>query len=1187
MKTGRVVFTLCSANYLTVAGALMHSLAVHEPGTRRVLVLAEREVSDPARRALAAFLHCDILLCTEIGVPQLERMAFQYDQTEFNTALKPFVFQFLFREGHEQAVYLDPDIELHRDLGVVWSALETHDAAVTPHITAPLPQDGCAPTNENMARCGQFNFGFVAFANQAASWSFLDWWAERLTDHCIFHPNHFFFVDQFYGALVASFVERCRILHHPGLNLAYWNAHQRPLAWREGGFEAAGQPLIFAHFSGFAQHDPLAVSRHQNRLRAEADSPLGSLLEAYAARLREVAAALPGGIPSGTYDRYDDGVVIDVLERRKYRDMTAAEKASLPAPFSPLLRGRLALYGYVDDAATSPLGLMDQLLRVEGDLRAAERARAEAVAHAEREVAAATRARAEAVAQAEQGRKDAEDALGDFVRRMEAQLREMEQLVILRADELQRLRPLVTRVQELEVRATHAEGAYAAIAGSEAWRLTRPLRLAGERMPRLARLARQGLKLAWWTVTLQLPRRVREWRAYRHRLAQESMLPPVQCAALPSSASILHPVTPGVRTEAVDIIICVHNALDDVRRCLASVLQTTMPPFRLILVDDGSNAATADFLRQFSMDHGAELIRNAVARGYTFAANQGLRRVEAPYCVLLNSDTEVTVGWLDRMVDAMRPNPHLGLVGPLSNTASWQSVPELFAGGDWAPNELRPGLSVAEMGRMVARAGASQPVPMGFLNGFCMLIRAEVLADIGLFDEQNFGAGYGEENDFCIRARNAGWHLAVVEQAYVAHHQSRSYGNERRRQLAAKADVALATKHDPATQIGPFVEHCRDGLRINSVRARLQADLRCWELVRAAAGRFEGKRVAFVLPVGSAGGGANVVMQEAMALQAFGADPILVNLADFRPSFENDYPALKMPVRYWRRGEDLLEAIGARVDAVIATAWSSFGDVKQVPASEAVRAYYIQDLETLFYEPSDPNYQGALATYLEQGLLCFTKSEWNGGAVAQLCGRNPIVVGPSVDVSRFRPLLEERVGAARPLRVMAMVRPSTPRRSPEMTARVLSAIARRFGDAVEVYCFGGSLQEFEGASLDLRGVRSLGHLPASDMPAVLGNTDVFLDLSVWQAMGLTALEAMASGAAVVVPQRGGAPEFCVHEQNGLLVDTLDEAACLAAACRLIEDHELRTRLRLAGMETAGRFAPEVSAFNLLNGLFPP
>jgi O-antigen biosynthesis protein len=121
------------------------------------------------------------------------------------------------------------------------------------------------------------------------------------------------------------------------------------------------------------------------------------------------------------------------------------------------------------------------------------------------------------------------------------------------------------------------------------------------------------------------------------------------------------PPEPRPRSENVDIIVCVHNALEDVRRCLESVVVKTLPPYHVILVDDGSDAPTAGLLSVFAESHGATLLRHEIAKGYTLAANAGLRASSAPFCVLLNSDTEVSEGWLDRLVDYMRRDPVVGI----------------------------------------------------------------------------------------------------------------------------------------------------------------------------------------------------------------------------------------------------------------------------------------------------------------------------------------------------------------------------------------------------------------------------------------------------------------------------------------------------------------------------------------------
>ncbi len=112
-------------------------------------------------------------------------------------------------------------------------------------------------------------------------------------------------------------------------------------------------------------------------------------------------------------------------------------------------------------------------------------------------------------------------------------------------------------------------------------------------------------------------------KANQHRIRR--LIARIDAIAHPNPAPPNRLETVPPRTATVDVIVCVHNALDDVRRCLESVYRWSSPPFSLILVDDGSGPETARYLAEFSESHGCRLIRNDPARGYTFAANQGLR----------------------------------------------------------------------------------------------------------------------------------------------------------------------------------------------------------------------------------------------------------------------------------------------------------------------------------------------------------------------------------------------------------------------------------------------------------------------------------------------------------------------------------------------------------------------------------
>ena len=121
----------------------------------------------------------------------------------------------------------------------------------------------------------------------------------------------------------------------------------------------------------------------------------------------------------------------------------------------------------------------------------------------------------------------------------------------------------------------------------------------------------------------------------------------------------------------IDIIVCIHNALEDVKLCLDSVRRARKTERqRLIIIDDGSDRTTARYLQEFAGSASwVELHRNDQALGYTRAGNQGLAASSGELVILLNSDTIVTDGWVEKMADAVFSTPGAGIVGPMSNAA--------------------------------------------------------------------------------------------------------------------------------------------------------------------------------------------------------------------------------------------------------------------------------------------------------------------------------------------------------------------------------------------------------------------------------------------------------------------------------------------------------------------------------------
>jgi GT2 family glycosyltransferase/glycosyltransferase involved in cell wall biosynthesis/ubiquinone/menaquinone biosynthesis C-methylase UbiE len=251
-----------------------------------------------------------------------------------------------------------------------------------------------------------------------------------------------------------------------------------------------------------------------------------------------------------------------------------------------------------------------------------------------------------------------------------------------------------------------------------------------------------------------------------------------------------------VANKSVDIVVCVHNALRDVKACLASVRTNLGVGHRIILVDDGSNEETREYLEKFAGDNRVVLRRNDVAQGYTRSANLGLALTSADLVVLLNSDTIVTKNWAEKLADAAFSTPGVGAVGPLSNAASYQSIPSIVGTDKQTPvNNLPRNMSPDEMNAWCENHSTSVVPLVPLVHGFCLGITRQALESVGNFDEAAFPDGYGEENDYCFRLSAAGFRMVIATHTYVYHVKSSSYTEERRHQLSERAQGVLYSRY--------------------------------------------------------------------------------------------------------------------------------------------------------------------------------------------------------------------------------------------------------------------------------------------------------------------------------------------------------------------------------------------------------
>ena len=267
----------------------------------------------------------------------------------------------------------------------------------------------------------------------------------------------------------------------------------------------------------------------------------------------------------------------------------------------------------------------------------------------------------------------------------------------------------------------------------------------------------------------------------------------------------------------VDVVIPVYRGLVETRRCIESVLADASKPLgRVIVVDDRSpDVELVSWLEELAERRLITLLRNKKNVGFVTSVNRGIEAAGNRDVVLLNSDTEVPLGWLRRLAAHAYANPRIATVSPLSNNATICSYPA----NDGGPLVLGHTLGEIDGACQVVNVGRWVDTPTTV--GFCMYITRKALREVGNFDAARFTVGYGEENDFCLRATELGWAHRIGCDIFVYHAGSVSFG-DRAGKLSARAMQLILERYPDYRKV--IARHVRLGM-IEPVRFTLTAAL--------------------------------------------------------------------------------------------------------------------------------------------------------------------------------------------------------------------------------------------------------------------------------------------------------------------------------------------------------------------------
>jgi GT2 family glycosyltransferase len=245
-----------------------------------------------------------------------------------------------------------------------------------------------------------------------------------------------------------------------------------------------------------------------------------------------------------------------------------------------------------------------------------------------------------------------------------------------------------------------------------------------------------------------------------------TLLPEETLAAIAGRPVPARPAQPWPCRSA-SIVVVTHDNLPFARMCLETVISCTeYPNHELIVVDNGSRDGTVDWLQQLAAANPrVRLVLNPENGGFARACNQGLALARGETLVLLNDDTLVPPGWLPRLMRAL-DDPAVGLVGAVTNRIGNEAE---------VPAEYRTWGEMLEFAAARARDHEQQAFDIPTVTMFCMAMRRDTFARLGPLD-QRFEIGLLEDDDYSLRARQAGYRLVCAEDAFVHHFGETSFG---------------------------------------------------------------------------------------------------------------------------------------------------------------------------------------------------------------------------------------------------------------------------------------------------------------------------------------------------------------------------------------------------------------------------
>lgn len=586
------------------------------------------------------------------------------------------------------------------------------------------------------------------------------------------------------------------------------------------------------------------------------------------------------------------------------------------------------------------------------------------------------------------------------------------------------------------------------------------------------------------------------------------------------------------KQEQCDIIIPIYNAPEWVKLCVYAVIKNTKKELihKIYLMNDNSNKDTLDCLNNLKEKYGdiIELVTNKENLGFVKNCNKALKMSTADYALLLNSDCLVSNNTVGKLIDHIKNNHKIGLICPVASNAANITL------------EMFEGFSYTKMDRLLEKKFKGMNFDACTVVGNCLMITKECLEKTGYLDEI-YGMGYGEETDYQFKAMEQGFEAKIAIDTYVFHKAEVSFGvsEEKQKRLQHNRDIffsrwqaqydALARKYQQNDPIQYIQSH------LTEEDKQLQAD------------------TLFYLPyfVQNAGGCHLVAdMINYMNINGYDCNVLYNNVIKYQEIM------LFHPIPMKKINE---------VDTrqIVSTIWDSTFYIEKVTREKQIPVIsFIQGYEP-YFENGGP--YGLIELTYKMVDDRVTISKYLQKRIKDLFHQDCALIPNAVNYD-----LLHHQNKNKSVKTITIILRGGVMKGDFLLLDILKMIDNRYKNLNVNVVYMNKYQEFPNLSnKTIKYNKILGPVSRNEINHLLKQTDVYIDASLNEGFGLTALEALCSGAVPIVSESFGIDEYMKDGKNGYIIKNVNNADCYVDKLdKLINDQALFQSLKAGCEKTA-------------------